>query len=153
MPKAALSKILKVCIVEAYRPLKKEILSGIAVYSIRTSTNMALISQASVEEICKGATWSSLFTFVKHYKLNLCGLVDSTFSRRVLHYIFWVKTIIHPALTLLWKAPKMSSASETMGLWILTVQGSFSLRKGGHLALPTGSLFLALLSELIPYFP
>lgn len=67
MSKATLSRTLKLCIIEAYRALKKDIPSGITVYSIRsTSTNAVLINRASVEEICRAATWYPVSTFVRH---------------------------------------------------------------------------------------
>lgn len=51
------------------------------------STSWAERQAASVEQICKAATWSSAHTFFRHYRLDVSGSADLSFGRKVLQAI------------------------------------------------------------------
>lgn len=56
-----------------------EVLDGITAHSTRSATtSTALHNRASVEEICKAAIWSSISTFIRHYKLNTFASANAT---------------------------------------------------------------------------
>lgn len=85
MSKSAISSAMKSCIKEAYRAQKLLIPEGITAHSTRrAAANVALNRNASVEEICRAATRSSLSTFIRHYKINTYSSADAAFGRRAL---------------------------------------------------------------------
>lgn len=87
MSSAAIGSVIRSCIKKAYRVSRLEVLKGITAHSTRSAaTSVALSKGASVEEICRAATWSSLSTFVRHYKLDKLDSADALFSCRVLQH-------------------------------------------------------------------
>lgn len=56
---------------------------GIAAHSIRS----VVTSVASIESICKAATWSSPSTFIRHYKIDQAASSDAAFGRWVLQKV------------------------------------------------------------------
>lgn len=60
MSKSAIGFAIKFCITEAYKALHIPVPTGITAHSVN----------ALVEEICKMATWSSVSTFIQHYKVT-----------------------------------------------------------------------------------
>ena len=52
------------------------------------ATSMATLGGASIQDICKAATWSSSHVFVKHYKIDVvprsAGSISSTVLRTAL---------------------------------------------------------------------
>ena len=88
MSNAAISKTLKACIVEAYKIQKRAPPQGLTAHSIRgMATNVAFTHSASPLEVCRAATWSSLSTFTRHYKINTHSAQDAAFGRRVLQHV------------------------------------------------------------------
>ncbi|XP_077180347.1 uncharacterized protein LOC143831152 [Paroedura picta] len=72
MSTVAIGTCLRDCIAETYSSLGRPVPSGITAHSVRgAATNAAMINSASVEQICKAATWSSISTFIRHYKLSI----------------------------------------------------------------------------------
>ncbi|XP_069820996.1 uncharacterized protein [Dendropsophus ebraccatus] len=51
------------------------------------STTWAERASASIDQICRAATWSSPHTFTKHYRLQLQRNEDLTFGRKVLQAV------------------------------------------------------------------
>lgn len=51
------------------------------------ATSTAWSTQASLEDICRAATWSSLSPFIRHYKLDVYASAEAAFGRRVLQHI------------------------------------------------------------------
>lgn len=88
MSKASIAATIRACIREAYLSSGLEVPSGISAHSTRSAaTNAAYSNRASAEEICRAATWSSLSTFVKHYRLNVYASAEAAFGRRVLQHV------------------------------------------------------------------
>ena len=57
----------------------------VTVHSTRAiSASWAFRHQASVLQVCKAATWSSVHTFSKFYKVDVSASSDASFGRRVL---------------------------------------------------------------------
>lgn len=74
-----------VLVLKAYKASGLEVPKGITAHSTRSATTSeALSNRASVDEICRAATWTSLSTFVRHYKLDSA---EAAFSRRVLRQV------------------------------------------------------------------
>lgn len=79
---------LKSCISEAYGLRGAPVPEGILPHSTRSAaTSAAWATQASVDDICRAATWSSLSSFVRHYRLDLFASADASFGRRVLQSV------------------------------------------------------------------
>lgn len=49
-----------------------------------TATSAAWSTQASLEEVCRAATWTSITPFIRHYKVDSFASSDAAFSRHVL---------------------------------------------------------------------
>ncbi|XP_040192735.1 uncharacterized protein LOC120926675 isoform X1 [Rana temporaria] len=61
---------------------------NIRAHSTRSlATSWAERAGASVEQICKAATWSSQNTFLKHYRVDLLSPQDLVFGRKVLQAV------------------------------------------------------------------
>lgn len=81
MSKLAISFAIKLCI-------RIEVPSGItAHFVLSAATSAALNNNASMEEVCKAATWSSISMFVRHYKLDVYSSLDASFGQRVLQHV------------------------------------------------------------------
>lgn len=50
-------------------------------------TTTAFTMTASVEEICRAATWASFSTFVKHYRIDQTAAAEVAFAWRVLQQV------------------------------------------------------------------
>lgn len=79
MSKAAVIRLLKICIVKAYRILKKEVPP--------CNMDQSLCSASTMVALINHTPWSSLSTFVKYCKLNFCKSAEEALSRRVLQHI------------------------------------------------------------------
>lgn len=85
---SSISRALRSCIKEAYLALGLIPPEGITVHSTRSAaTSAAFFNRASTEEIWKAAAWSSISTFIRHYKINTKHLEDDAFGRRVLQQV------------------------------------------------------------------
>ena len=84
LPSSAISKALKACITESYLAQRRPIPQGLTAHSVRSmATNAAFTHNASPLEVCRAATWSSLSTFVRHYKIK----GGAAFGRSVLQHV------------------------------------------------------------------
>ncbi|CAN2388246.1 hypothetical protein PRIEUP_LOCUS14972 [Pristimantis euphronides] len=78
----------EVCYPENLRITKLVPPSGIKAHSTRAvSTSWAEKAEASVDQICKAATWRNIHTFYKHYRLDLNSVYDLSFGRKVLQAV------------------------------------------------------------------
>lgn len=88
MSSVAIGSAIRSCIREAYKAAGLEVPKGVTAHSTQSAaTSAALSNRASVTEICKAATWTSLSTFVRHYKIDKLDSADAAFGRRVLQQV------------------------------------------------------------------
>ncbi|XP_068091948.1 uncharacterized protein [Hyperolius riggenbachi] len=88
MTKASIARWLKVCIEEAYKLRQLESPKEITAHSTRAmATSWAYRAGASASEICRAATWRSVNTFVRHYRLDLMTAGEQSFGRKVLQAV------------------------------------------------------------------
>ncbi|XP_069828720.1 uncharacterized protein [Dendropsophus ebraccatus] len=86
--KASISRWMKSAIAEAYKASNREVPKALKAHSTRAmSVSWAEKSAASLEQICRAATWSSPHTFYRHYKLNVATSQDLAFGRKVLQAV------------------------------------------------------------------
>lgn len=79
---------IKACISLAYGAQNRQIPGRIWAHSTRSAaTSAAWSTQASILEICRAATWTSLSPFVRHYKIDSFASADASFGRRVLQSV------------------------------------------------------------------
>ncbi|XP_068103054.1 uncharacterized protein [Hyperolius riggenbachi] len=83
-----IARWIKQAIALSYFHQGKQLVSTIRAHSTRAvSTSWAERAGATIEQICKAATWSSHNTFVKHYKLDVLSNSDLCFGRKVLQAV------------------------------------------------------------------
>ncbi|ETE67099.1 hypothetical protein L345_07119, partial [Ophiophagus hannah] len=71
MTSATLGRWIRACIAKAYQTLSVPVPRHITAHSTRSAaTSAAWATQASLEEICRVATWISLSPFIRHYCLD-----------------------------------------------------------------------------------
>lgn len=88
MSSSPISGALRSCIKEAYIVLYLSPPIGIMAHSTRSAaTSAAFANRTSAEEICRVAAWSSLSTFIRHYRINVWDSEDASFGRRVLQQV------------------------------------------------------------------
>ncbi|XP_071967071.1 uncharacterized protein [Engystomops pustulosus] len=86
--KTSLSRWIKTVIKEAYESLNMAAPDTIKAHSTRAmATSWAERRGATIEQICKAATWSSSLTFAKHYRLDIPNNMDLSFGRKILQAI------------------------------------------------------------------
>uniref|UniRef100_A0A803J3K6 Reverse transcriptase domain-containing protein n=1 Tax=Xenopus tropicalis TaxID=8364 RepID=A0A803J3K6_XENTR len=86
--KISIARWIKDLITMVYRSRDLEIPFKVSAHSTRgLSTSWALHNQASMEQICKAATWASLHTFTKFYQFNVYASADAAFGRKVLQTV------------------------------------------------------------------
>lgn len=82
---SSLSRWLKLAIHEAYKAAGKEPPQVVTMQSTRGAGASAVFDGiASLESICKAATWSILNTFIRYYKIDQVALAEAAFGHRVL---------------------------------------------------------------------
>lgn len=80
-----LGRWIRACISVACEAQSLPIPRGITAHSTRSAaTSAAWSTRASVEEICRAATWASPTAFIRHYRLDVYASSDASFGRRVL---------------------------------------------------------------------
>lgn len=85
---STLSRWIRECIAMAYKASGVEVPSGICAHSLRSaSTSAAYRSFPSLETVCKAATWSSVHTFTKHYRVDKRASAEAAFGRVVLQQV------------------------------------------------------------------
>ncbi|CAN2388502.1 hypothetical protein PRIEUP_LOCUS16448 [Pristimantis euphronides] len=86
--KATIARWMKSAIQRTYQSQNLVPPSGIKAHSTRAvSTSWAEKAEASVDQICKAATWRNIHTFYKHYRLDLNNVYDLSFGRKVLQAV------------------------------------------------------------------
>ncbi|KAG8566962.1 hypothetical protein GDO81_013445 [Engystomops pustulosus] len=86
--KISIARWLKSAISTCYTLQGKEVPSSLKAHSTRAmSASWAERRGASLEQICKAATWASTSTFIKHYRLDLPSSQDLSFGRKVLQAV------------------------------------------------------------------
>ncbi|XP_066438748.1 dolichyl-phosphate beta-glucosyltransferase isoform X2 [Eleutherodactylus coqui] len=86
--KSTIARWIKTAIQEAYKARGLDPLGKIRAHSTRSlSSSWAEKGQASAEQICKAATWSSIHTFTRHYRVNVQSDKDLGYGRKVLQAV------------------------------------------------------------------
>lgn len=85
---STLSRWIRDCIILAYQTSGVEPPPGICAHSLRSAATSAAYSAfPSLETVCKAATWSSVHTFTKHYRVDKRAPADAAFGRGVLQQV------------------------------------------------------------------
>ena len=85
--KVLIASWIRRIIEEAYKHFGQSSPEVIRAHSTRAmATSMANLRGASIEDICKAATWSSSYVFSKHYNLDVLGQHHSI-SNKVLSVV------------------------------------------------------------------
>uniref|UniRef100_A0A803KB74 Tyr recombinase domain-containing protein n=1 Tax=Xenopus tropicalis TaxID=8364 RepID=A0A803KB74_XENTR len=83
--KRSLARWIVAAILESYKSVGQEAPITVKAHSTRKiSASWALHNSASIDAIRKAATWSSLHTFAKFYRLDVLASAEATFGRKVL---------------------------------------------------------------------
>ncbi|XP_068121376.1 uncharacterized protein [Hyperolius riggenbachi] len=86
--KMTVSRWIRQLISLAYSEAQLQVPDHITAHSTRSlSASWAERSGASLEQICRAATWSSHSTFIKHYRVELLSSQDQAFGRKVLQAV------------------------------------------------------------------
>lgn len=84
---STISRWIRGCIILAYKAKSEEPPQGVTAHSLRgAATSVAYRSFPSLETICKAATWKSVHSFTKHYRIDKMASADAAFGRRVLQH-------------------------------------------------------------------
>lgn len=76
------------CIAKSYEVQALPLPKSIMAHSTRNAaTSVAWATQASLEEVCHAAIWSSLSPFIRHYKLDVYTSAEVAFGRWVLQRV------------------------------------------------------------------
>lgn len=85
---STIGRWIRACIARAYQSQSLPVPTRITAHSTRSAAvSAAWHTQASVEEICRAATWSSPSAFVRHYRIDRFAAADAAFGRRVLQQV------------------------------------------------------------------
>ncbi|XP_060543235.1 uncharacterized protein LOC132710620 [Pantherophis guttatus] len=83
-----LGRWIRAAIAVAYRQSDSPLPHPITAHSTRSaSTSAAWATQASLEEVCRAATWTTISPFIRHYKVDSFASADAAFGRRVLQSV------------------------------------------------------------------
>ncbi|XP_071967800.1 uncharacterized protein [Engystomops pustulosus] len=86
--KASIARWIQLIIKGAYESQNLTIPERVRAHSTRAmATTWAEKRGASIEEICRAATWSNQLTFAKHYRLNIQNTKELAFGRKVLQTV------------------------------------------------------------------
>ncbi|CAJ0920084.1 unnamed protein product [Ranitomeya imitator] len=86
--KATVARWIRDTITLSYSSCGAAVLEEIRAHSTRAvASSWAERAGASIEQICRAATWSSPSAFFKHYRLDLTSSSDLTFRKRVLEAV------------------------------------------------------------------
>lgn len=85
---STLSRWIRDCILLAYKSSGVEPPSGICAHLLRSAaTSTAYRAFPSLETVCKTATWSSVHTFTKHYRVDKRASAKAAYGRTVLQQV------------------------------------------------------------------
>ncbi|CAJ0966040.1 unnamed protein product [Ranitomeya imitator] len=83
--KATIARWIRMAILKAYRVKNRVPPPGIKAHSTRAvGASWAVHHRASALQLCKAATWSSIHTFAKFYKVHTYASADASLGRRIL---------------------------------------------------------------------
>ncbi|XP_071994691.1 uncharacterized protein [Engystomops pustulosus] len=86
--KATLARWIKSTISLCYKTTNTSLPGDIKAHSTRAmATSWAEKRGASLDQICRAATWSSSSTFAKHYRLDIASQEDLAFGRKILQAV------------------------------------------------------------------
>ncbi|XP_071974716.1 uncharacterized protein [Engystomops pustulosus] len=86
--KITIARWLKMAISKCYNLQNKPVPLNIKAHSTRAmSTSWAERRGATLDQICRAATWASQNTFIKHYRLDIPKNKDLAFGRKVLQSV------------------------------------------------------------------
>ncbi|XP_077335146.1 uncharacterized protein LOC143980678 isoform X1 [Lithobates pipiens] len=86
--KASIARWIKHAIALAYEQSGNAVPRDLKAHSTRSlATSWAERAGASVEQICRAATWTSQNTFLRHYRVELLSPQDLAFGRKVLQAV------------------------------------------------------------------
>ncbi|XP_058014842.1 uncharacterized protein LOC131185882 [Ahaetulla prasina] len=86
--KSVLARWIRAAIATAYESQSLPIPRRITAHSTRSAASSAAWgAQASIEEICRAATWSNPSSFIRHYRVDSYASADAAFGRRVLQTV------------------------------------------------------------------
>ncbi|XP_041425389.1 uncharacterized protein LOC121395599 [Xenopus laevis] len=86
--KASIARWLRETIRQAYLAKGKSPPEGVRAHSTRSvGASWAWRNSASLDQICRAATWSSVHTFTKFYKIDTFSSAEAAFGRKVLHSV------------------------------------------------------------------
>lgn len=83
--KATIARWIRSTILEAYRSKGRPPPFGVTAHSTRAvGASWAVRHQASASQVCKAATWASVHTFTKFYRVHTMASADASLGRKVL---------------------------------------------------------------------
>ncbi|XP_034257215.1 uncharacterized protein LOC117661313 [Pantherophis guttatus] len=83
-----LGRWIRATIAFSYESQSLAVPNRVTAHSTRSAaTSAAWATQASLEEVCKAATWSTPTPFIRHYRLDAYASADAAFGRRVLQRV------------------------------------------------------------------
>ncbi|XP_034271909.1 uncharacterized protein LOC117674907 [Pantherophis guttatus] len=83
-----LGRWIRATISTAYQRQSLPVPHHVTAHSTRSAaTSAAWATQASWEEICRAAAWSSISPFIRHYRVDSFASADAAFGRRVLQTV------------------------------------------------------------------
>ncbi|XP_058041733.1 uncharacterized protein LOC131199706 [Ahaetulla prasina] len=86
--KSVLARWIRATIATAYENLSLPVPRNITAHSTRSAASSAAWgAQASIDEICRAATWSTPSSFIRHYRVDSYASADAAFGRRVLQTV------------------------------------------------------------------
>lgn len=85
----SIARWVRAAIERAYTAMGDITLEGVRVHSTRgIATSWAQVTNVSLADICRSATWSSACTFGTHYQLNLANESSARFASGVFQAVF-----------------------------------------------------------------
>ncbi|XP_039189177.1 uncharacterized protein LOC120303551 [Crotalus tigris] len=85
---STIGRWIRACISSAYVSLTLPVPPHVTAHSTRSAaTTAAWATQASIEDICRAATWSSPSPFIRHYRLDKFASAEAAFGRRILQQV------------------------------------------------------------------
>ncbi|XP_060546801.1 uncharacterized protein LOC132711537 [Pantherophis guttatus] len=79
---------IRATIATAYQQQHLPVPPRITAHSTRSAaTSAAWATQATLEEVCRAATWTSISPFIRHYRVDSFASADAAFGRRVLQEV------------------------------------------------------------------
>ncbi|XP_039181405.1 zinc transporter ZIP11 isoform X2 [Crotalus tigris] len=82
---STIGRWIRACITGAYQSESLLVPRRVTAHSTNSAaTSAAWATQASIEDVCRAATWSSPSPFIRHYKLDKFASAEASFGRGIL---------------------------------------------------------------------